>query len=1609
MTDIRQQAINIILDIDVLKKQYENQEFDETYYKSHLKGYLVELNSANKELIRMQYQPIFHNKVNYDNKGSIVTDPSWGDTSKISGTSQYRIHTESNAEYSAFLLRSQERLQIITEISIKQKQLTQNISEEEKQQLNEEIAILQQELDNSYSQEENKIYKVSSNMTNEKIDTINMSITKSINDIKTLETQLSSTKKNTNDYKNIENQIILLYKRIDLLNNRKISLQGVLKSSSNTQIDLSKQTKIQLYKSRDLKFSELKNAKLQMDQAKLNLDTFYLNVGNKRNDTLIETENNLKKQYTISKENYKKTQDEMAVIDARLRSIGGTPINKISLDNYDTILKNVSKMENYEPGDEIAIAHFRNDILDRMNTAKTTDEIYSAMMDLRQLSKNIGDSIPLTKINVDTFDPLYDPNELYEEFSLLLQKEIELQEIYNEQLENDDPEANTTLNVLKEITKEKEIYKKKIYGYGNDRGLAKTSFFGIQTIANSNGTSPQPSPQITVNTTNQESREVIQHLTQGLTSSGTYYDRQSRQYVTLMDDSAALNRNRYAGPVRHFYTTEQYNNENNKITSYYNNRIGQYTEEYERGVREIQEQYTEQLVDINERIDVVNLRVQELSNSPYATEDDIEDANLELQYLQANETAIMDVMNSSIESYSANNSNYQNIRRLEESRDAALQQNTETYNMARLRPSIEEAQNAVNIYTATRREATDAENDLALANNNYMSTFSSTVAQNPEKQAIIEESLSSLSPDLFSSDERRTAYQNAIDQTREYGAIYDGFGTIVARNPDDMNEQTNLMIQTINDEMTSLPNTPENMPIRMQLLEERNRIESIQTQINPPELVASRDVRNGYVERNDEAQENLQSATENINNLRNNTDGGEEVLKSVEGGDQIITEIDENKSSTTETNATNKTLTGFESINNGKPFYLQFPTEKAITEFRLKNGFNPFDVGENANNNNQAKERRKDQIARDSVHFTIFNGIPGGGKIEEIPGRVGVYRERTEDAERETLGVFTIYPSDMDWLQFSHDHEYDETSQAVQTINNAFGTIQTIAEVGTLIRNVRSAENPSAGLVRSHMRRLDSLDQYTGSKKLNLSIPFILFTKGDFLNDIFRPISFLTALSYPKRQATGSEIDAIQNLIKDYVNNNTQQNLEKFQEMEKQASSTLGAVEKFRMSIFSRPEYMSVRHASGLFTFPLAVITNFSYQFHGPWINSKGEIVSVTDEEKNIFILNAASGIKSGVLKHEKLDYAFPSYAKCTITIRNSVPLFRDDFMMQFLAAGEGADALVSLSERNAAFDKNSVPIDEITKPPNGNFDEAQQLSEQATEDENETYYTNTTTALNDQINSKQQDVATIQNDINAIDTELADPNITAERQKELTELRELRNVELQVTNNQIATLTQQNLLLTDAQNLRNSPTPSEIRMETNASQLELVNNRINEIENQRRSVSSDVNPAEYRRIQLETQAELIALRQQAYHLNVEQTQLAARTEIERNQAIVQETALIREVRDLERRNSENDQQALRYVRQNSTNPNVVREASATLNSVQSSHHQQMQDYGNRLTILIGSVNTLERQRADALQNGDPQTAASLKVQIDATRNDINDLEQQRLQANTDYYEVNNE
>lgn len=468
-----------------------------------------------------------------------------------------------------------------------------------------------------------------------------------------------------------------------------------------------------------------------------------------------------------------------------------------------------------------------------------------------------------------------------------------------------------------------------------------------------------------------------------------------------------------------------------------------------------------------------------------------------------------------------------------------------------------------------------------------------------------------------------------------------------------------------------------------------NSLDSVHTQYTSNGTVAAQSTE--WQSSRDTLQETRNERIQAENDIRlalQNTPNGQQIVDSLDEEIRLtVNQVREGEPEPLERSTSDLEAGGFANSNKSlidalsgnaekSPFYFQLPTLKAITDFRLRNGFSPYG------------SRSPGDVARDAVHFNIFEGALQDAQIQEVPGQP-FKTTVIQNTSQNTIGSFTIFPNQPDWLALSHDHNYSEENPLAAVLNPILQNVNTIVNLGKAVGRV--TDKGSLNELSRTTRRIDFIDQYQSTNKIELTIPFVLFTKGDFISDIFRPITTITALTYPLRLFESDSGNGLRPAI-EAMNTNGQnqaidavgQTLQSGIDIAEDAENFLienGNIGAFRYIVSQRPEYLSVRHASGLFFFKLAVITNFTYNFKGPWINSYGEIVdTVTPRQEQAF--NEALSARN--ISRTKLPYAFPSIAECTLRVRSVEPLFRQDWLQLLGGASDfSGKGIVRVSEQN--------------------------------------------------------------------------------------------------------------------------------------------------------------------------------------------------------------------------------------------------------------------------------------------------------------------------------------
>jgi hypothetical protein len=297
------------------------------------------------------------------------------------------------------------------------------------------------------------------------------------------------------------------------------------------------------------------------------------------------------------------------------------------------------------------------------------------------------------------------------------------------------------------------------------------------------------------------------------------------------------------------------------------------------------------------------------------------------------------------------------------------------------------------------------------------------------------------------------------------------------------------------------------------------------------------------------------------------------------------------------------------------------------------------------------------------------------------------------------LGYIHIAPNTdiNEGFGFDHQHSYGQPQDIMTTVlSPVIGFIGGAAQVINQVSNI--SKTGFAGLVENKngnggnfetqpLIKIDIADTYQSTNKLEITIPFTLFTKRNFSRDILTPIAALNAISYPKRKG------GIESIIRDMLTNvagtidryNTDPN--------GIASSTLTTASNqakswsdklktnpndffnslspgFRVIAAEPPSYINVTHSTNLIN-PMrnCVVTNFSYKFKGPWINTEDSRVkagsTINDSQVKFWEFWKA---RKDILDadFEDAGIAFPLRADCSITLKMLDPMYSDDFLLHY-------------------------------------------------------------------------------------------------------------------------------------------------------------------------------------------------------------------------------------------------------------------------------------------------------------------------------------------------------
>ena len=296
-----------------------------------------------------------------------------------------------------------------------------------------------------------------------------------------------------------------------------------------------------------------------------------------------------------------------------------------------------------------------------------------------------------------------------------------------------------------------------------------------------------------------------------------------------------------------------------------------------------------------------------------------------------------------------------------------------------------------------------------------------------------------------------------------------------------------------------------------------------------------------------------------------------------------------------------------------------------------------------------------------------------------------------DSEESLTLWKMNVLPNwnQDDGLEFSHDHEW---GKADDIFSQLLGTVGDIVAGGSrLMQGIRDAGNGLAGGANQPKSNIqtDVADTYQRTNRLEVTLPFTLFTRNHFYRDILAPIMLLNFLSFPKRRSVEDAASELNDLVSGIVNKLPDSLKPVDADGNVEPINAIGSTEKFMNSVMpgfrifalEPPSYFNIEHSAGLFKFKNCAVTNFSYKYMGPWINT-------TNHPQDQDVSQNAGGPSSpggSLLRSPKKDWwafwktdesildatwtkaklSYPIRADCSITFRMIDPIFADDWLDQ--------------------------------------------------------------------------------------------------------------------------------------------------------------------------------------------------------------------------------------------------------------------------------------------------------------------------------------------------------
>jgi hypothetical protein len=288
---------------------------------------------------------------------------------------------------------------------------------------------------------------------------------------------------------------------------------------------------------------------------------------------------------------------------------------------------------------------------------------------------------------------------------------------------------------------------------------------------------------------------------------------------------------------------------------------------------------------------------------------------------------------------------------------------------------------------------------------------------------------------------------------------------------------------------------------------------------------------------------------------------------------------------------------------------VQFDTKVfKIWEFVESIKKNGFDIVSASNARNEIKlvmNRPAQFIAFQKLYYKLFGVVPETKFTADGSIVTSISSPSTPEAAEEAinLGYGTSINIAVDG---DSSLEYEVTNKwgggediITQVLQGGAEIIKNLSEMGRTVNQSTTSNDTFATVPFSPKR-------YQGSEFGDLTITFTLFTRNNFLRDIYIPLLFLKGVCVPSKfdDKDASELLAQQlERLKNAVVGTQDENIKKAnEEVQSRLAQISAGILNERLKVVEPPPTFSVEHSSGLFFMEKAGITRFNFKPEGPWV-----------------------------------------------------------------------------------------------------------------------------------------------------------------------------------------------------------------------------------------------------------------------------------------------------------------------------------------------------------------------------------------------------------------------